>query len=194
MLNKSGYFGEFKYKGHLMHIILGLLGTIVTILVLINRLSDAGIDIGWLNPFSWRRRRAWRKKYEGNPVFSLTDPLEVAGLLATSTAKIDGDLSKEEKAILLQLFQGEFNRSEEQASDLLMSSIYLFGDGDEVLAKPDKVMKNALENFTREQARSVMILLQAVADIDERNRPRKLSYLKVIESTFDEHFKVNAGW
>jgi len=35
-----------------MHIILGVLGAIVTILVLLNRLADAGIDVGWLNPFA----------------------------------------------------------------------------------------------------------------------------------------------
>lgn len=177
-----------------MHIILGLLGAIVTILVLVKRLSDAGIDIGWLNPFTWHRRRAWRKKYQGNPVFSLTDPLEVASLLATSTAKIDGDLSKEEKAILLQLFQSEFNRTEQEASDLLMSSIYLFGDGEDVLAKPDKILKGSLDNFSREQARSVMELLSSVAKIDPSNANRKQAYVQKIESTFDAHFKVNTGW
>ena len=177
-----------------MHIILGLLGTIVTILILINRLSQAGIDIGWLNPFTWRRRRAWRKKYEGNPVFSLSDPLEVAGLIATSTAKMDGDLSSEEKTKLLQLFQSELNRSEQEASDLLMSSIYLFGDGEDVLAKPEKILQNALDSFSREQAQSVMELLREVAAIDERNSERKTSYVQKVEATFDAHFKVNTGW
>ena len=70
-----------------MHIILGLLGTIVTILILLNRLSEAGIEIGWLNPFAWNRRRKWRNKYQGNPIFQLVDPLEVAALLCTSLAK-----------------------------------------------------------------------------------------------------------
>ncbi len=177
-----------------MHIILGLLGTIVTILVLINRLSEAGIDIGWLNPFSWRRRRAWRKKYEGNPIFSLSDPLEVACLLVTAVAKIDGDLSREEKAVLLELFQAEFNKSEQEASELLLSSTYLFGDGEEVLTKPDKVMKNALENFSPEQARSVVGLLQAISAIDTRNRAAKENYIKKIEAAFDDCFNVNTSW
>ena len=139
-----------------MHIILGLLGTIVTILILLNRLSDAGIDFGWLNPFTWRRRRAWRKKFEGNPVFALDTPLEVAALLATSLAKIDGEISKEEKATLLSLFQSEFGKTEKEASDLLMSSIYLFGDGEQAIAKPDKVMQRSLDKFSDEQAESVM--------------------------------------
>lgn len=64
-----------------MHIILGLLGTIVTILVLINRAQDARIDIGWLNPFTWHRRRAFRNQYQANPAFCLESPMDSAALL-----------------------------------------------------------------------------------------------------------------
>ena len=37
-----------------MHIILGVLGAVITILILLNRLAEAGIDLGGLNPFLWR--------------------------------------------------------------------------------------------------------------------------------------------
>ena len=115
-------------------------------------------------------------------------------MIATSTAKMDGDLSSEEKTKLLQLFQSELNRSEQEASDLLMSSIYLFGDGEDVLAKPEKILQNTLDSFSREQAQSVMELLREVAAIDERNSERKTSYVQKVEATFDAHFKVNTGW
>ena len=54
-----------------MHVILGALGLIVTILILIKRLSDVGIDIGWLDSFKWNRRRKWRQNYRSNPVFDI---------------------------------------------------------------------------------------------------------------------------
>lgn len=177
-----------------MHIILGLLGTIVTILVLLNRLSENGIDIGWLNPFTWRRRRAWRKKYEGNPIFSLEAPLDVAALLATSMAKIDGEMSREEKAVLLGLFQSEFGKSEKEASDLLMSSIYLFGDGQEALSKPEKIMQRSLPQFNEEQARSVLDLLQGVLKLDSANEAEKQSYLDRITAVFDAKFTQHKRW
>ena len=177
-----------------MHILLGLLGTIVTILVLFKRLSDAGIDIGWLNPFAWRRRRAWRNEYQGNPIFSLSEPLEVAALLATATAKLDGDLSSEEKTILLELFQSEFHKSEKEASELLMSSIYLFSDGADVIAKPEAVLKTSLDSFTPEKARSVMSLLTAISGIDEKNQDSKRGYVGKIEAAFDAHFKSDDQW
>jgi hypothetical protein len=51
-----------------MHVIMGALGLVVTILVLANKLSRAGIDIGWLDPFKWNRRRKWKQVYHANPV------------------------------------------------------------------------------------------------------------------------------
>ena len=92
-----------------MHIIISLLGTIITILILLNRLAEAGISLGGLNPFLWRRRQKWKKQYEGNPIYQIDSPLDLAALLATATAKADGDMSSDEKKALLDLFQNEFN-------------------------------------------------------------------------------------
>ena len=177
-----------------MHIILAILGTIVTILVLVKRLADVGIDIGWLNPFSWRRRRAWRKKYEGNPIFSLDGPLEVAAMLATSVAKIGGDISNEEKAMLLAIFESEFGKSEKEASELLLSSIYIFGDGEDAKAKPEKVMQRSLEKFSEDQARSVMSLLNIIKDMDATNANEKEKFIAKIENVFTKQFDKNREW
>jgi len=177
-----------------MHFILAALGLIVTILILVKRLSEAGIDIGWLNPFTWRRRRAWRKKFEGNPVFALDGPLEVAAMLATSVAKIDGEISSNEKRVLLSLFQSEFGKTEKEASDLLMSSIYIFGDGQDAIAKPQKVMERALEKFSEDQARSVMSLLNTVKGIDASNVSVKEKFVAKVNNEFDKLFNNNGDW
>lgn len=177
-----------------MHIILGLLGTIVTILVLIRRLDDAGIDLTWLNPFSWFRRKQWSNKYQQNLVYSLEQPMDVAALLATSVAKIDGEISKEEKATLLKLFQSEFNRTEKEASDLLMSSIYIFGEGSDAIESPKKVMKKSLQNFTIDQASSVMTLLKTVQELDSVNATEKERFVQQVNSVFSKQFAQDDKW
>ncbi len=91
-----------------MHIVLGALAIIVTVLILLNRLADAGIDRGGFNPFPWRRRHTWRSKLDANPLFLLEDPKEIAALLAVGVAKIDGDMSSEEKRALLAEFESTF--------------------------------------------------------------------------------------
>ncbi|MDH3532963.1 MAG: TerB family tellurite resistance protein, partial [Gammaproteobacteria bacterium] len=81
-----------------MHIVIGILTSILTILYILERL---GIDIGWLNPWSWHRRRAWAKRYHGDPIYSIEDPIDVAAVLIVGTAKLEGDLSAEQKAAIL---------------------------------------------------------------------------------------------
>ncbi len=80
-----------------MHIILGVLGIVVTILILLNRLSESGIDIGWLNPFSWYRRRKYRQQHDLNPIFKLESPLDIAALYLVGVAKADGDITVSQK-------------------------------------------------------------------------------------------------
>jgi uncharacterized tellurite resistance protein B-like protein len=170
-----------------MQMLLSLLGTIVTIVVLYKRLSDSGIDVSWLNPFS--SSNGSRNNGQGNRIFALSDPLEVAALLATTTAKMDGDLSSQEKAILLQLFQSEFRKNEQQASDLLISSVYLFADGSEAIAMPDKIMLTSLHSFSPEKAQSVMRILNSISQVDNNNQAAKQAYVDKVEATFDAHFK-----
>lgn len=127
-------------------------------------------------------------------MFSLDGPLEVAAMLATSVAKIDGEICSEEKQTLLSLFQSEFGKTEKEASELLMSSIYIFGDGQEAIAKPEKVMKSALEKFSEEQARSVMSLLEAIRIIDDSNAGAKEKFIGKINNEFEKLFGQKGNW
>ena len=148
-----------------MHVIIGLLGSIVTILWLLHRLAEMGIDLGGLNPFLWQRRRKWRKQYEANPVFLLEGPMEATALLITATAKADGDMSSEEKREILSIFENEFQLSKKDAAGLLISSSHLLGKGDEVREQLDKVLNPSLENFTKEQALSAIELIKRISEL-----------------------------
>ena len=105
-----------------------------------------------------------------------------------------GKVSSEEKALLLDLFQNEFHKTEKEASDLLMSSIYLFGDGDDALTKPEKILRNTLDSFNEEKARSVMSLLNSIKKIDNKNQDSKEGYIKKVETVFEKNFKSDSQW
>lgn len=148
-----------------MHVIIGLLGSIVTILWLLHRLAEMGIDLGGLNPFLWQRRRKWKKQYEANPIFILDSPMEVTALLITATAKADGDMTSEEKKEILSIFENEFQLSKRDAAGLLISSSHLLGKGDEVREQLDKVLNPSLENFNEAQALSAIELIKRVSKV-----------------------------
>lgn len=149
-----------------MHIVLGLLGAIVTILILLKRLDNAGIDVGWLNPFAWHRRRSFRKRYDTNPIYTLDNPMDVAALVLLGVTKRDGELSSIEKATLLEVFEEEFHLSAKASAALLGASSHLLRDGDALSYQLDKVLKPSEERFTPEQAESTIELMQRMANTD----------------------------
>ena len=148
-----------------MHIVIAALGSIVTILWLLHRLAEMGIDLGGLNPWAWRRRRKWRASYEANPIYSITSPMEVTALLIAATAKADGDMSSEEKQAILSMFEREFRLSERDAASLLAASTHLLGRGDEVRSNLDGVIGPSKASFTESQSRSACAMLEEIARV-----------------------------
>jgi uncharacterized tellurite resistance protein B-like protein len=149
-----------------MHFILGILGTAITILVLINRLRQTGIDFGWLNPFSWARRRRFRKEYEMHPAYKLESPMDVAALLMVAVAKSDDDMTKGQKDKILSLFVDEFMLNDAKSIELLGSSVHIFGRGDDVLDNPSRVLSRTMDRFTTTQVISVLSMLKQVANVE----------------------------
>jgi hypothetical protein len=148
-----------------MHIVIAALGSIVTILWLLHRLAEMGIDLGGLNPWAWRRRRKWRKTYEANPIYSITSPMELTALLITATAKADGDMSLDEKQAILKLFERDFHLSDRDAAGLLISSTHLLGKGDEVRENLAEIIRPSKASFSESQARSACAMLDEIAAV-----------------------------
>src|SRR5262245_8222878 len=146
-----------------MPIVLGLLTSIVTILWILYRLAEMGVTLGGLNPWAWRRRRAWRKQYEAAPLFTLTEPLEVTALLAVATAKADGDMSAAERRALLAAFERTFALNERRASELMTAAVYILGDGAMLRDELEELLAKWRERFSDAQRASALELLEHVA-------------------------------
>lgn len=161
-----------------MHL-LGILGLVISALYLMDRL---GLDIGWLNPFAWRRRRAWRTRYEANPLYSLTSPKDVTALLAVALAKCDGDMTREQKQGLLDLLANEFRVSQQDASALVTSSVFLLRDGVELKENLRQVLQPSQDSFTEEQRRAAVGLLTQVVRLEGHASHLQSSLLSEIET------------
>lgn len=177
-----------------MHILLGILGTVVTILILLNRLSNTGIDLGWLNPFLWKKRRKWRKMYEGNPVYKITSPMDATALLMVAAAKADGDMTEESKENILSLFEKEFHLSGKEATGLMISSVHLLGDGEEVRNNIGAVLAPSLGQFSESQSASTINLIGRVAGA-AGSRPEHIqNIVNTIENVFAKKNNNKNQW
>ena len=177
-----------------MHIVLGLLTTVVTVLILLNRLAEAGISLGGLNPFLLHRRRKWQRRLEGNPIYHVESPMDATALLMVAVAKVDGDMSGDEKARILDAFTGELNLSKREAAALLVSSTYLHGKGDELRANLDKVLKPSAPNFTEEQARSAIALLEGLCEPGASSRELKGELVERVRERLLAPFAPKGKW
>lgn len=164
-----------------MHIILGILGPVITILILLNRLAEAGIDIGGLNPFLWHRRRKWRKKYTGNPLFQIDSPMDAAGILLVGAAKADGDISIEEKKHIQEIFETEFHLNAKDAAGLFISSVHLIGDGNELRNNLSRFIKPSKEKFNDHQIKSTLDVLARISSLGGSVHPNVSEYIADIE-------------
>jgi len=177
-----------------MHIIMGILGSIITILVLTNQLSRLGIDVGKLNPFAWHRRNKWQKNYHADPAFSLDRPMEaVAGLLYVM-AKCSGEITREQKECILDLFQIEFHLSEDKARELLSSSSFLLKDEDQIIENLKDFLKPSLAKFDHEKRASTLVMLHKVADCEGNRTSKQEDFLSKLTPFFHETAEPQRKW
>lgn len=177
-----------------MHIVLAALGLLVSILFLLSRLADAGIDLGGLNPFLWKRRRAWRRRVEGNPIFTLQDPLEIASLLVVATAKVDGDMSSDEKKAVLREFEHTLGLKHRVATDLLGSGAYLLGNMQVFREQVDAFLANAKERLSPAQAQSVIAMMESVAGSTGSASEQQKSLITAARDCLDPASQPKGTW
>lgn len=164
-----------------MHIVLGLLGAIVTILFLLDRL---GVDLGALNPFHWRRRRAWASRYHGDPIYSIEDPKHVAALFIVGAARLDGDLSASQKKAALQQFESTFSIDSRAASQLLGSAAHLLGPPQVIDTQLSALIEKHEDRFSQEQAESMIQMMIEVASADGELTTQQREYIESVRSRF----------
>jgi hypothetical protein len=174
-----------------MHVLIGLLGSLVTILYLLDRL---GIDIGGLNPFYLYRRYAFAKKYGADPIYSIEDPIHVASLLIIGAAKLGGDLTAEQRSVAQAQFEQNFSMTSGEASEL-------FGSAAHLLAAPqlleDQLAKLANKNsarFTREQTESLIGIMTTVVSTGGTLSPTQREFIDHLRANFGGPAKPEGTW
>ena len=117
----------------------------------------------------------------GNPAFQLSQPIDAIALLAAATAKIDGDISLEEKDGIKNLFQTTFDLSEAESTKLLGASVYLLGSGEGIYENPEKVIEPCLENFSATQKSLSVDLIRSVMELSPNSSDIQSQFFQKIE-------------
>ncbi len=174
---------------NLVHIILGFLTTVLTLLYVLEKL---GIDVGYINPFSWARRRAWAKKYEGDPIHAVDDPVHVAAILVVGTARLGDDISADQKARIVGAFADTFSLPQKDANELYLSALHLLGAPQVLENQLTGVAERHRNTFTASQAESIVEMISGV--VGEASNEEQRSFASDLTSRLAPAPKPGESW
>jgi hypothetical protein len=174
-----------------MHVVIALFGGIAIIFYVLNHF---GVDIGWLNPVWWRRRRQWAAKYQGDPVYSIEDPLHVAALLIIGVAKLEGDLTAEQKQAVRDQFSEKFSMGEKETSELLGSAAHLLAAPQLIGAQLRTLAERSQSKLSSEQAESMLAMMDVVAGSEGSSSSEQREYVEGMRTLFMSQDKGDGPW
>ncbi|HFD11199.1 MAG TPA: hypothetical protein ENJ32_01830 [Crenotrichaceae bacterium] len=162
-----------------MHIVIGVLTAIAGLFWAISAMKQSG---AWdsLNPFLWKRRRHWQQKYASNPLYNLTKPLEVAGLLILGTALSEGELSAEHKQAVIDVFKNDLHLDSEQARAMFVSSSHYLKDAFPLSDKIHKIVERSHHQFDSSQKQSIIQLMTKIAAYETEPDQEQLKMIQAV--------------
>ena len=149
-----------------MHILIGLITAVAGLIWALYSLQRAGVNLNAFNPFFWYRRTHWSKKYGQDPLYGLDRPIDAAVVVLLGMAKLEGEISREQKQELLHIFETEFKLGNSQATELFASTSFLLQRENNFLANIHKILAPSKSQFTAEQTESLTELMSRVGKVD----------------------------
>jgi uncharacterized tellurite resistance protein B-like protein len=177
-----------------MHVVIGVLTAVAGLIWALVALQRAGIDLGWLNPFLWQRRRKWQQRYREKPLYTLTKPIDVAAVLLLGVAKCEGEISAQQKAALLEVFHREFKIGSNEAADLLLASSYMIRNELYLVDNLDKLLELSHERFSDEQVSSLLSLMDQVARIESPPNQEQERLIAATSGFFRQRRQSRGKW
>jgi uncharacterized tellurite resistance protein B-like protein len=177
-----------------MHIVIAVITALAGLIWALNSLQRGGFNINSLNPFLAYRRWQWRRTYGGKPIYKLERPMDVAAVLLLGIAKADGEITSDQKKLLLEMFQSEFSISRDEASDLLLASSHLLRDVIYLVDHLDKVLERSAERFEPEAVASLLAMMRRVAALDGSTNSEQQKLINTTENYFAARHKPQGVW
>lgn len=165
-----------------MHIIIGIITAIAGLVWALFRLQNSGVDLNAFNPFHWFRRRNWEKQLGVKPLHRLDKPMDVAAALVVGIIKLEGEISREQKAETIQLFEKEFNLASAQAAELFSSSSFLLNDSMDLTPEVRHIVAPCKSKFTPELRDLLLNMLRFAAELDSPPSELQLALLHAVSA------------
>jgi hypothetical protein len=170
------------------------LGLVLAVTVALGALKRNGVDIGWLNPFTFFHRLRWKRKSSIPPLYALDHPIDVVGVLALAAVQTSGIVTTKQKEGVLALLRQHLSMDEEEANKLWILSSHLLRhralDAREVPA----VLEKSAEKFSAYHQQTLMTVVKAAMAIEPSQNAAQAELLTAIEAFFSKRKAAPAAW
>lgn len=177
-----------------MGILLELLGLVVAVTLALGALKRNGVDIGWLNPFTFFHRLRWKQKSTVPPLYALDHPVDVVAVLALAAVQTSGLVTSKQKEGVLELLCQHLGMDEAEANKLWILSSHLLRhralDAQEVPA----VLAKCADKFSDYHQRTLLNVVKAAIAIEPPDNAAQRDLLAAIEAFFDKRKAAAVAW
>ena len=150
-------------------------------------------NINW-NPFSFFRRLKWQTRVGIKPIYNLSKPIEVSAVFMLGIAKLEGEISREQKENILQIFQNEFNLNKDQSQEMFVFATFILKDEYTILSSAAKILKNSSPHFTAEQANALIEELKHISSINQVANKQQKKLLHLVQAGLVNVYKEDQKW
>lgn len=177
-----------------MHIVVGALVALGSILWALNRLQANGLDLNAFNPFTWFRRHKWKKLHGAKALHSIDNPMEVASVFILGVVALEGELTRDQKNYIFSVFTDEFGVSQSVAGELFASASYLIKDEIDLANQVRHIVRPCKNKFTKEMSDAVLVYMNKVAMLHGDPSDFQRSMINAFEREFAVLEESNQKW
>lgn len=168
-----------------MHIIIGAITAIAGLIWAMHSLQNAGVDLNAFNPFTWARRRRWSRQLNVKPMHSLTDSMEAAALLVVSIARAEGEVTRDTKMEILDLFTKEFGLKRNKSIEIYSSSSYMLQDILNMDSEVKHVLAPSKSTFQEKHIEKLLNMLTKVSTLEGKATEQQNLIIKAVKAEFN---------
>lgn len=177
-----------------MHIVIGLITAIAGFIWALHSLQNAGVDLNAFNPFTWARRRKWEKQLGTKPIHALQDSMEAAALLVVSIAKSEGEITRETKMEILELFESEFGINRSKAISLFSASTFMLKDTINIDAEVVHILSPSKSEFDESHALKLVEMMTKVATKENEATTNQRNIINAVVKEFKLKEDKDSKW
>ena len=177
-----------------MGLLIELLGLVVAVALALGALKRNGVDIGWLNPFTFFHRLRWKQKSTIPPLYALSHPVDVVAVLALAAVQTSGVVTSKQKEGVLALLCQHLSMDAAEANKLWILSSHLLRhralDAQEVPA----VLEKSADKFSDYHQKTLMTIVESAIAIEPPESAAQRELVDAIAAFFHKQKAASAAW